>query len=409
MIQEAAYTPEHTPDRPLAIVDRGGSPPSQVRFEAIDGLRGLASLMVVLGHVYEGDGSPYQDHLLSTILFFAGGVDLFFVISGFCLFYPLTKPGAVPRWATFYRRRARRLLLPYYAAMVFVILSPLLVEPLMARLGIAVTPVGWPDWRQLWTHAVFLHTLFPDTYFSFNGPLWSLAIEWQFYLAFPLAVLLVRYLGWRGVALIGLLTVSYRIVINDSALGANTWPIDVVHLFPSHWLEFALGMLVALRLRAFGERRISRWREIGDIAGIVWLYIVASYVLYGPALQYPYPVKDLLYGAIWAPIVWLACVEHTITWRLFSNRVLVWLGIRSYSIYLIHLPMLFGLGNTVSRMHLGEPQSLIVMAALGVPLVLATGAVFFELFERPVLRPAAAGRRVTPLQSARLVEQQAGS
>ena len=341
--------------------------------------------MVMWGHVYEGDGSPYQDHLLSVVLFFAGGVDLFFVISGFCLFYPLTKPEVRPRWRTFFARRGRRLLPPYYAAMGVVILSPLIAEPLMARLGIPVSPVGWPDWRQVWTHALFLHTLFPDTYFAFNGPLWSLAIEWQFYLAFPLAVWLIRRGGWRGVALIGLLTVSYRLLINNDRLAANTWPVDTIHLFPSHWLEFALGMLIALYLRHRKAGRIGRLREAGDIIGLIWIYIVASYVLYGPALLYPYPVKDLLYSVLWAPVVFLACVDATITKRLFSHPVLIWLGVRSYSIYLLHLPILFGLGQTVSSMHLGEPKSLLVMTGLGVPLVLASAAVFFELFEKPFL------------------------
>lgn len=157
-----------------------------------------------------------------------------------------------------------------------------------------------------------------------------------------------------------------------------------------------------------GEMRVSRWGEVCGLAGIIWCYILASYMLYGPALLYPYPVKDLLYAAAWAPILWLACIDHTITRRLLSVRVLTWLGVRSYSIYLIHLPMLFGLGHTVSSMQLGEPESLIVMVALGVPLVLATAAVFFELFERPVLRALARMPATSPQAEPR-TEPQAGS
>ena len=342
-------------------------------------------MLVMWSHVYEGDGSPYQAQLFTMALVFAGSVDLFFVISGFCLFYPLTRSEVKPHWRTFFARRARRLLPPYYAAMGVVVLSPLVAEPLMARIGIPVSAVGLPDWRQIWTHALFLHTLFPDTYFAFNGPLWSLAVEWQFYLAFPLAVWLVYRGGWRGVALICLLTLSYRLLINSDRLAASTWPIDAVHLFPSHWLEFALGMLIAIHLRHSRAGRIGRWREAADVAGVVWIYILVSYLLYGPALRYPYPVKDLLNSVVWAPIVFLACVDDTITRRLFSHPVLIWLGVRSYSIYLLHLPIIFGLGHTVASMHLGEPESLLAMTGLGVPLVLASAAVFFELFERPFL------------------------
>ena len=95
-------------------------------------------------------------------------------------------------------------------------------EPIAARCGISVGPGGWPDWRQVWTHALFLRTLFPDTYFAFDGPLWSLVVEWQFYLAFPLATWVVRRFGWRGVALLSLLTLTYRIAITSRALGADS-------------------------------------------------------------------------------------------------------------------------------------------------------------------------------------------
>jgi peptidoglycan/LPS O-acetylase OafA/YrhL len=373
--------------QPVSPNQRGEiiTPSKRTRFAAIDGLRGLAALAVVLGHVYESVGSPYPDHLLSIAFFLNSGVDLFFVISGFCLFYPLTSPGSKANWRVFYFRRARRLLPPYYVALAAVIVLPLLVEPALRRLGLPVTPVSWAPWRQIWTHALFLHTLFRDTYYNLNGPLWSLALEWQFYLAFPLAVFLLRRLGWRAVILIGMITVGYRVVVTAIVPGVQQWNVDIVDLFPSRWLEFVLGMLVALQVRRRGQQAISRSSELLDIAGIFCLYFLAAFILYGPLAHYPYPQEDLLDSLLWSPLLLLACTTGTIFARIVAHPVLVWLGIRSYSLYLIHLPILFSLGPLVAQANLGQPASLIVMATVGIPLSLICTALFFQLFERPFL------------------------
>lgn len=368
---------------------------SRDRFTPVDGMRGLAAIMVVFGHAYQATGSPYPNTLLPLVLFGNSGVDLFFVISGFCLFYPLTKPGSAPNWPLFYRRRARRLLPPYYAALAAVVGLPLLIEPPMRALGVPVGPMGVTPWHQIWTHALFVQTLFPDTFYALNGPLWSLSIEWQFYLAFPLAVLLLRALRWRGVALIGIATVAYRIGINASALGAQRWPVDVADLFLSRWVEFALGMLVALYVRRRGDRPPAVGRELSDLAGLIGIYFLGSYLLYGPLGQYPYPDKDLLNSVFWAPVLAMACRRGSLIGRLFSWPPIVWLGIISYSLYLTHLPLLFSLGPIVNGAGFGQPATLLVMCATGTPLCLGCAALFFHVFERPFLnhpRPLSAPR-----------------
>ena len=183
-----------------------------------------------------------------------------------------------------------------------------------------------------------------------------------------------------------MLTVTYRLLINSTTLGAHSWQIDVIDLVPSRWFEFALGMLVALRVRALAGRSVNMGQELCILLGVIWLFLVGSYVLYGPLELYPYPTKDLLYAASWSSIVYLACVNRSLVSRVFANPMLVCLGTISYSLYLIHLPLLFSLGPLVAAAHLGEPGSLIAMAGLGLPLAIACAALFFHLFERPFLR-----------------------
>jgi peptidoglycan/LPS O-acetylase OafA/YrhL len=144
-------------------------------------------------------------------------------------------------------------------------------------------------------------------------------------------------------------------------------------------------MLVALQIRHTEGGHIPRGWELLDLAGLICLYLLACYFLYGPLNGYPYPTKDLLNACLWCPILLIACSGGTLVDRAISNRVLVWLGVRSYSIYLIHLPLIFALGGLIARNNLGQPAAFLTLCGVGLPLTLAAAAVFFEIFERPFL------------------------
>jgi len=340
--------------------------------------------MVVLGHAYEGAGSPNADVFLPLILFGNSGVDLFFAISGFCLYYPYTG-GRGPNWQTFYYRRVRRLMPPYYAAIAVIVVLPMVIQPVVAKLGLQADPVSWANGRQVLVHLLCLQTLWHDTYYNLDGPLWSLGIEWQFYFVFPVAVWLVAKLGWRALVLFSIVALGYRAGVASNFPSSAQWTFDIADLFPSRWVEFVLGMIVAIAIRRSRSSRGSRAHEVLDLTGIVSLYFAASFFLYGPLNQYPYPAKDLLNAFFWSPILLFACREDTLVSKVFSSKVLIWLGVRSYSLYLIHLPILFSIGDLIGHDHLGEPATLLAMFGLGVPLSLACTAVFFHVFERPFI------------------------
>lgn len=361
------------------------------RIATVDGLRGLAIALVLLTHVHQALGYPYIQYasIFATVDFLRSGVDLFFVLSGFCLFYPLTKPGSRPNWPSFFRRRARRLLPPYYAAIAVLILLPFLIEPAAHRLGLVTSPYQFPDWHQVWTHLLIVHPFFSDAFYGLDSPLWSLGVEMQFYLAFPLAVWLVFRLGWRGVAVLAACTLGYRALVGSSALAGL--PIDLNELFPSRWLEFGLGMLVAMQIRRAGNAPLSRRRELFDLVGTVTAYLIAAYFLYGPLDNYPYAHKDLLFSAGWAAVLYLTCSRGTVLAGMFAAAPLVWLGTISYSVYLIHFPIIFSLAPTVAAMHLSNTMNMVVLSLVALPVVLVCSAVFFHFVERPFLNTAPTG------------------
>ncbi len=373
--------------------------PERVRLTPIDGLRGLAAFIVVISHVYQGANYPYIAFgpFYNAVDIMRSGVDLFFVLSGFCLFWPLTKPGARPNWREFFRRRALRLGPPYYATIVAVTVAPFLVVPVARALGFPVMSPWLPTARDLWTHLLIVHTLFFDTFFNLDGPLWSLGLEVQFYLAFPIAVWLVYRFGWRGVAGIALFTLGYRSVVNSPAVHAWTWPVDVIDLFPSRWMEFVLGMLVASYVRRTGERTISPLREATDLGGIVALFVIASFYLYGPAAGWAYPHKDLLFAGVYALVLLVVLANGSLLGRFLSHPALVWLGTISYSLYLIHLPILWALKTVVLAYFPNQAVDFAVLAAIGIPLCLVSAQLFWYVFERPFLRRYARAPRATPV------------
>ncbi|MDB5076894.1 MAG: acyltransferase-like protein, partial [Chloroflexi bacterium] len=208
-------------------------------------------------------------------------------------------------------------------------------------------------------------------------------IEVQFYLAFPLAVWLVDRFAWRGVLLIAVVTFGYRVAGASGLLAYQ--PVDLPDVFLSRWLGFALGMLVAVRIRHSTEQGLGFRRELTVLLGAVSLFLAASYFLYGPMAHWAYQPKDLLFAGVYSALLYLACTVGSRAGQLFARRVPVWIGKISYSLYLVHLPIIFALAPTVLALKLHPATTFAVMLVVGIPVVLTVAALFFHVFERPFL------------------------
>ena len=365
------------------------------RLAPIDGLRGVAAAMVVLFHVYLNTPQPDLGIVRAGFLSLQSGVDLFFVLSGFCLFYPYTRPGASFAWRAFSVRRARRIFPAYYAALCMTILLPFLIVPMARWAGLIATEAPWPAWEQLWTHLLLVHTLFPNTFLGLDSPMWSLGIEAQFYLLFPLAVWLARRFDWRGIGLLVGISLLYRLQVTATAhahatgiyLGPMNMTIRVdANLFIGRWMEFGMGMWCALAVRRRAASGVLRQLEWPLLAVALLLYAAAQvYAGGGPDRWIP-PWDDILFGSPFSIVLCISCSSGSSVGRLLSHRCLLWLGSISYSLYLVHLPILGGLKPSLMRLGYGGIASIAAVAAMGIPLSLAAAALFWHLFERPFLR-----------------------
>lgn len=346
---------------------------------ALDGLRGLAVAAVLLFH--------------SDLAWAAGGflgVSLFFTLSGFLI----TSLVVSEREATgrvslraFWARRARRLLPASVLALGLALLVTATVVPDGQRLeavgDIRAALLNLANWRFIWRSAPYadLH-LVPSPVQHY----WSLAIEEQFYLAFPLIA--AAALRWRARGLaVALALVTGVSLIRQLSLD----DIDRVYFgTDTRAAELAIGGLLAL-----GRRRISALVPAGrawlaDVVGIPAL--LATLVLWWQVQQRD---PDLYRGGLVAiaalsAVLIFAAVEGRALQRLLSTRPLVELGRISYGVYLFHFPVFMVL--TAERTDLDAAP--LLAGRLLVTLIVAIAS--FHLLERPIRTGQALTTRVAP-------------
>lgn len=314
------------------------------RIPAIDGLRGLAILLVLVWHYANPDGAPVPAWLLPfrSILHFAWtGVGLFFVISGFLLGGILLEHRASPRFfTTFYARRAARIL-PLYLLWVFLGQAALHSGAIASLPWLSVSISDqYPPWTSL-TFTQNLYVLFHANAASGGAWLsstWSLAIEEQFYLVLPLLLRFCPIERLPSVLLVLIAAAPITRVLMDHPSASLLFPLCRMD-------ALFMGVLLAVlfREKRFREK-VARLRTslaaalLFLSAGIVWMDVaehrfgsalVSHFGLTWFALFYGCLLLFLLSGPAGAPSSFFRFV--------FQSRILVGLGKISYGVFLFHL------------------------------------------------------------------------
>lgn len=383
----------------LRPMDNG---PHEIR--AMDGLRAIAALSVVAFHTLlavQFGNVPVGQAFNRVWYFLASGVQLFFVLSGFLLFLPYVRPllnaRPLPSAARFYRRRALRIFPAYW-----VCLAVLATVEIDGHWSVAWLP-------NLAAHVGMIHNMFPEYNQAIEGPFWTLAVEWQFYMLLPLmATGIARLVGASrsvvrlvsGVLCVMALGVALRgteavLMVGLPALPASVRTpvqigVQVTLGMQGKWLEvFAVGMLCAvLYVVTVEQRRISphalqRLAYAGLVVTVLdFIYIMPrwpdSAVRFAPGtiwnaevLLYPLLV-GIGYGALALAVLW---GNHGIRF-IFELAPLRVIGLISYSLYLWHLPFVDALLPGVAAW----PMALCVVAAF------VTAYLSYQLIERPFLK-----------------------
>jgi peptidoglycan/LPS O-acetylase OafA/YrhL len=363
---------------------------SNDRLIAIDGMRAMAMLMVYVYHSWEFGGAPALQvgrlSLGAIINGFTAGVDLFIVLSGFCLFWPLVKrPLVVANWngKDFADRRMRRILPAYLASMVFVTLMPNFLVCIFKLLHIQAKWQKVPSIWQYVTHLTFTHTLFPGTWDGIQGTYWSLGLEAQLYVMFPLVVWGFRKMGISVLIPMIVVSLIYRsigaMVFKDSGWTAN-FLFSITFL--GRWMEFGAGMLAAWLVVQRQSSPLSAVAGTSLCAAAVLLYCLAVSHLF-PDFGL-FSLREVLLSLAYAGVAVAMCASRTSLRVVLENRVLAFLGLISYSIFLLHQNMIFYFSELLKKiLHLSGDARFAILITVGFAMTVAISYASYLLLERP--------------------------
>jgi len=348
----------------------------------IQGLRAIAIAIVVLAH--------------ASIPGFAGGfvgVDVFFVLSGFLITGLLVKErletGRI-RYGTFLARRLRRLL---PALLVMLLVALFLTSILLSRYE-AQMQTGSFLYSATWTSNFYFAFAEFDYFAALKAKdvflhTWSLGIEEQFYVVWPWLVALTFAIAAGSSkpdrdfrSLLAVIAAVFVIGICLSLYWAHAEPLLSFYMMPSRGWQFALGAAVFAcsyrsrlgRTGSGGRLDPSTTTQLAGISGL--LLVIGSAVFLHADLNYPgYYALFPSFGAALLIHAGTGKESSTVN-RVLASRSIVWLGDRSYSLYLWHWPVLL-LGGTFG---LADSASGIVLL-LNISILLAVTS--YRVIERP--------------------------
>ena len=296
-------------------------PFSRVYYPAIDGLRAIAVFSVVL---YHSDFDTFSGGFI--------GVDVFFVISGFLITRNIVDDVYAGKFSLsgFFYRRARRLFPAFYftvfisALSGWLLLSPAHLERFSESILFAILSLS--NFYFLSEAGYFE----PASAFRPLLHFWSLAVEEQFYLVWPIMV--VFLLKFRK----GLYIIPALILLGTASVIASEYMIEdipaaVFFLMPFRLMEFSIGALCVW----FTRYKLENWKaELGIIVGLI--LIVYSALDFTEATAFP--GASSLLPCIGSALVILSSGAR-LTGAALRNKLLVRIGLISYSLYLIHWPV----------------------------------------------------------------------
>jgi peptidoglycan/LPS O-acetylase OafA/YrhL len=359
------------------------------RLGVLDGLRGVAILLVLWYHAWEISWlspGPLLQFLPATGFV---GVHLFFFLSGFVISYPFVRAllagRAQPSWRHFAWRRFIKIVPSYVLSIaVAYAIGYAQIQPNASLL---------PD---LVTHLLFIHTWFPLRYGTIDGVLWTLAVEVEFYCLFPLIWACFKRAPWLTGALMVAIAWYWRFALARCCYAGlfAQWEENL----PGYLDIFAFGMIAAYIFTRFGARwRASRLRYIAPavaVAGIALLvgllenlYAYRFYDQWAGVWQID---NRPLLGAAFA-IVALASLVSPRWWQIvLDNPPLRFMAEISYNLYLYHQMLARELLERHIPPYAGDPhldeqwQRRYTEAAFAITIVQA--ALVTYCFERPLLQ-----------------------
>ncbi|MEH3156088.1 MAG: acyltransferase [Gordonia paraffinivorans] len=365
----------------------GGAGNGTPRMRHLDGVRATAALYVLVHHAFmsahlvdaRGEVHGWESIAFGWAQWGHFGVTVFIALAGFSLGMPVGRTGVLPEgfWG-FVKRRARRIIPPYWIALTVTILLAVTVlgrhTGTREDLSLPITPRGWA------ADYVLMQDVIPVRDAAYT--LWSVAVEWHIYLVLPLMVLLWRFVGLAPAVLacaacgaIGMLGDAFV----DDRIG---------RFFPEYYLVFALaaGAAIAIR-RAPAMVARTPWRLAAGAAAVVVIGVCSVASTRWIIANTPWLDVVLGLGVV-AALTAMTTGRALRLRQVFSWGPLALAAGFSYSLYLIHAQLLelFYL-VVVEPLHVSPDDALALFWLVACPVIVGIAWTFSLVAEKPFLPP----------------------
>lgn len=338
-------------------------------------LRGVAALLVVFMHAGENFKKNFGGFFLDDFFRFGGaGVDIFFVLSGFIITYTSYHNISRPeKTGAFIKRRFIRIFPTYWVIATFFLLLQFALP--------SFYPTKFPS-----EPGALLSTFFllPD-HIMLNGVSWTLTYEIFFYLTFILAFLVPSRKVVMGIALVYLVSIIIAGIYANSFTG-NRW-LNLV-FFPKI-IEFIIGIVAAVIFQRIPKR------------AAIWLILFGALLFLGSGIfsNMGYYLTQnnfnrvIIFGI---PSFLIICgiVRYEMETTIRAPKFLLQLGDGSYSLYLLHLPVLVATCKVLSMLQIQNETLQHVIMLLVIVFLCGISILFYTLIEKPIISYLNSWRRI---------------
>ena len=384
-----------------------------VRYHFLDGLRAVAASMVVIQHAFASNIINASDklhlHIIAILFRYIDeyGVDLFFVLSGVVLLRPYLRNQREFKMAEYFKRRFWRIYPPYFVALLFaaLVIKFMNVFPTWYNRTGGMNMIF--SWRET-LHEMPIMNLDGKYY---NLAWWSLGTEILFYLAVPLVVFFYPTKAKLTDARLALtivsgvvLTVLLMLFVSGwySVLYSFTYVVLNIGRFIEYPVCFMMGVLIAAK--DFSLRHA--W--VFFLSGIFLVFCSAIYPTVFPRstelgewffLQcYPSFFLHSGYGLIFGGVITFA---FNLKWlrKLLDRPFMLWLGERSYSLFVVHFSVFYLVDNIISHFLTSRTTLYAILSrGIGLPAALFAAMLLFHFVERRFARGLVTANMFWPWQ-----------
>ncbi len=350
------------------------------RVTGLDGVRAIAVVLVILYHL--SPGAVVGGYI---------GVDLFFVVSGFIITTLLLREReATGRIAlgAFWRRRARRLL-PALGMLILVCCSAAYIVGRDVLVGLGSQVLGAVTFSSNWLFLAAQSDYFGGTVPELFRNLWSLAVEEQFYLLWPLLLVLVFLRVPRWLRIAGIVLIAAASAVAMAMLWSPDTATRVYYGTDTHAFGLAIGALLAVVALHWPARPLewARWqRRVLGIAG--WLAlggIIALGATMREDTQIVFQGGLVAVAVLGAVVIAALLVPGSLLGRILESPPMRWIGLRSYGLYLWHWPVFILVVAALPAWARDGWQGW-AMGGIALAITVAAAALSYELVEQPIRR-----------------------